>query len=73
MKVVKVKDITNGILVHDSELHDVLGYVGLAHLADTYHALIVELDASGADYSRVWGVENFVPHNEDWAELIWEQ
>jgi hypothetical protein len=67
----KVKDI-QGVLVHDSELHDVLEYIGLPHLTN-YHSLIVELDKSGADYARVWGVERFVPMLDDDAELIWEQ
>jgi hypothetical protein len=44
--------------------------VGLAHLADDYPTLFVEVGQG--EYRRVWGIERFVPYLDEPVTLLYE-
>jgi len=61
----------DAVLVQDTQDRlAVLESVGLAHLADSYPTLFVEV--GDGEYRRVWGIERFVPHLDEEAEVLWE-
>jgi hypothetical protein len=68
----RVKDLPeDAVLVQDSqERLAVLESVGLAHLADSYPTLFVEV--GDGEYRRVWGIERFVPYLDEKVDLLWE-
>jgi hypothetical protein len=68
----RVRDLPeDAVLVQDSQDRlAVLESVGLAHLADSYPTLFVEV--GDGEYRRVWGIERFVPHLDEKVDLLWE-
>jgi hypothetical protein len=61
----------DAVLVQDSQDRlAVLESVGLAHLADSYPTLFVEV--GDGEYRRVWGIERFVPYLDEEVEVLWE-
>jgi hypothetical protein len=68
----RVKDLPeDAVLVQDSQDRlAVLESVGLAHLADSYPTLFVEV--GDGEYRRVWGIERFVPYLDEEVEVLWE-
>jgi hypothetical protein len=68
----RVRDLPeDAVLVQDSQDRlAVLESVGLAHLADSYPTLFVEV--GDGEYRRVWGIERFVPYLDEEVEVLWE-
>jgi hypothetical protein len=68
----RVRDLPeDAVLVQDSQDRlAVLESVGLAHLADSYPTLFVEV--GDGEYRRVWGIERFVPYLDEKVDLLWE-
>jgi hypothetical protein len=68
----QVRDLPeDAVLVQDSQDRlAVLESVGLAHLADFYPTLFVEV--GDGEYRRVWGIERFVPYLDEEVEVLWE-
>ncbi len=68
----RVRDLPeDAVLVQDSQDRlAVLESVGLAHLADSYPTLFVEV--GDGEYRRVWGIERFVPYLDEQVDLLWE-
>jgi hypothetical protein len=68
----RVRDLPeDAVLVQDSQDRlAVLGSVGLAHLADSYPTLFVEV--GDGEYRRVWGIERFIPYLDEEVDLLWE-
>jgi len=68
----RVRDLPeDAVLVQDSqERLAVLESVGLAHLADSYPTLFVEV--GDGEYRRVWGTGKFVPYLDEKVDLLWE-
>jgi len=61
----------DAVLVQDSQDRlAVLESVGLAHLADSYPTLFVEV--GDGEYRRVWGIERSVPYLDEKVDLLWE-
>ena len=67
-----VRDLPeSALLIQDSQDRlAVLGSVGLAHLADDYPTLFVEVGQG--EYRRVWGIERFVPYLDEPVTLLYE-
>jgi hypothetical protein len=68
----RVRDLPeDAVLVQDSQDRlAVLESVGLAHLADSYPTLFVEV--GDGEYRRVWGIERFIPYLDEEVDLLWE-
>jgi hypothetical protein len=68
----RVRDLPeDAVLVQDSQDRlAALESVGLAHLADSYPTLFVEV--GDGEYRRVWGIERFVPYLDEKVDLLWE-
>ncbi len=68
----RVRDLPeDAVLVQDGQDRlAVLESVGLAHLADSYPTLFVEV--GNGEYRRVWGIERFVPYLDEEVEVLWE-
>ncbi len=68
----RVRDLPeDAVLVQDSQDRlAVLESVGLAHLAEDYPTLFVEV--GDGEYRRVWGIERFVPYLDEEVEVLWE-
>jgi len=69
---VRVKDIPEeALLIQDSQdRFAILESVGLAHLAEEYPTLFVEV--GDGEYRRIWGLQRVVPYLEEEVELLWE-
>jgi hypothetical protein len=68
----RVRDLPeDAVLVQDRQDRlAVLESVGLAHLADSYPTLFVEV--GDGEYLRIWGIERFVPYLDEKVDLLWE-
>jgi hypothetical protein len=65
-----VRDLPeSALLIQDSQDRlAVLESIGLAHLADSYPTLFVEVGEG--EYRRVWGIERFVPYLDEPVTLL---